>query len=74
MVGGQLVTPYVCVPTAAGVISLPFQGPVLGGHIFWKPLPTEMLSGSNMQVSASGGGSVQQNTFPVGPTWWKVGV
>lgn len=39
--GGQLVTPYVCVPTAAGVISLPFQGPVLGGHIFWKPLPTE---------------------------------
>lgn len=49
MVGGQLVTPYLCVPTAAGVISLPFQGPVLGGHIFWKPLPTEMQSGSNVQ-------------------------
>lgn len=34
MEGGQLVTPYLCVPIAAGVTSLPFQGPVLGGATF----------------------------------------
>lgn len=34
MEGGQLVTPYLCVPIAAGVTSLPFQGPVLGGPHF----------------------------------------
>lgn len=53
----------------------PFPGACAGGgHIFWKPLPTEMQSGSNVQVSASGGGSAQQNTFPVGLTRWKVRV